>query len=40
MGHVSEGATALLGLDGLVVLAHVRHGGELWILVETTVLLI
>ena len=37
MGHVSEGATALLGLDGLVVLAHVRHGGELWILVETTV---
>lgn len=32
----SAGASALLGLDGFVVLAHVEHDGELWLLVETT----
>lgn len=36
MGHVSDGATAFLGLPGLAVLGHVEHDGELWILVETT----
>ena len=36
MGHISDGATALLGLDGFVVVAHVEVDGELWIKVETT----
>lgn len=31
----SEGATALLGLDGFVAGAQVKDGGEAWILVET-----
>lgn len=29
-------ATALLGMDGFVVLSHTQEAGELWMLVETT----
>jgi hypothetical protein len=29
-------ATALLGMDGFVVLSHTEEDGELWMLVETT----
>jgi hypothetical protein len=29
-------ATALLGMDGFVVLSHTEEDGELWLLVETT----
>lgn len=32
----SSGATALLGLGGLVVLAAIEHDGEVWLEVETT----
>ena len=34
--HRSEGATALLGMDGFVVGAQVEIDGELWLKVETT----
>ncbi len=34
--HRSQGATALLGMDGFVVGAQVDVGGELWLKVETT----
>jgi transposase len=34
--HRSEGATALLGMDGFVVGAQVEADGELWLMVETT----
>ena len=34
--HRSEGATALLGMDGFVVGAQVEANGELWLMVETT----
>ena len=34
--HRSEGATALLGMDGFVVGAQVETDGELWLMVETT----
>ena len=34
--HGSEGATALIGLAGFVVGAHVLEDGEWWLLVETT----
>jgi transposase len=34
--HRSEGATALLGMDGFVVGAQVEVDGELWLKVETT----
>jgi transposase len=33
--HGSDGATALLGLDGFVAGAQVEEGGEVWIVVET-----
>jgi transposase len=35
--HGSDGATALVGLDGFVVGAHELVDGEWWLLVETTV---
>jgi len=34
--HRSEGATALLGMDGFVVGAQLEVDGELWLMVETT----
>ncbi len=34
--HRSEGATALLGMDELVVGAQLEVAGEVWLLVETT----
>jgi len=34
--HRSEGATALLGMDGFVVGAQAECDGELWLMVETT----
>ena len=34
--HRSEGATALLGLDGFVVGAQLEVDGEWWLAVETT----
>jgi hypothetical protein len=34
--HRSEGATALLGLDGFVAGVQVEEGGEVWIVVEAT----
>ncbi len=34
--HRSEGATALLGMDGFVVGAQVEVDGELWLMVETS----
>lgn len=36
MKHGSEGATALLGMPGFVVGAHLEMDGEVWLLVETT----
>ena len=36
MDHGSSGATALLGMDGFVVLASIEEAGELFISVETT----
>ena len=36
MMHRSDGATALLGLDGFVVGAQLEESGEVWIVVETT----
>jgi len=35
MDDGSGGATALLGMDGFVVLAVAEHEGEWWLLVET-----
>ncbi len=34
--HRSEGATALLGMEGFVVGAQMETDGELWLMVETT----
>ena len=36
MGDRSSGATALLGMDGFVVLSQTEEDGEVWVLVETT----
>ena len=36
MDHGSSGATALLGMEGFVVLASIEEAGELFISVETT----
>jgi transposase len=36
MGDRSGGVTALLGMDGFVVLSEVETAGEIWMLVETT----
>ena len=36
----SEGATALLGMDGFVVGAQVDVDGELWLMVETTAVVV
>ncbi len=32
----SSGTTALLGMAGFVAGAQIEHGGEVWVLVETT----
>jgi transposase len=37
MGDRSGGATALLGMDGFVVLSQMETDGKIWLLVETTV---
>ena len=36
MGDRSSDASALLGMEGFVVLSQSEEGGELWVLVETT----
>lgn len=40
MDDRSGGASALLGMDGFVVLSQCEEDGELWILVETTAVLV